>query len=261
MKLLLKPEHFQTVHYYFFSLGMFSLTIAFMFPTYNFLSYIFMTFYVFHSAMAWYMSWFMHKRMEMVYVIRETRYIINHAILTVLSGGLAVAFYQIFQDYFEAMMTSILAVNFFVIFLGFIWYFMGLAKITGKFFEWQGGRKLRGGMEALKKFRNKNGIVLVSDKDLERYKFGTNSSIDKLFMDIKLKSEKGGDFAGEAKEVEVRMSQLVINDLEKKIKELKNKKASTATLNLEKSYSESVEYQRKKLMEYEKAFYKKFGHS
>ena len=81
MKLYLKPEYFQTIHYYFFSLGVFSLTTALMFTEYSIYTFIFVGFYVAHSAISWYMSWFMHRKMKLVYIIQRSSYIVNHMVL------------------------------------------------------------------------------------------------------------------------------------------------------------------------------------
>lgn len=258
MKFYIRPEHFQTVHYYFFSLGMFTLTIAFMLPSYNIYSFIFMAFYITHSSISWYMSWFLHKKMKAFYIIQRTSYIAHHIILTLLSGGLAVTFYYIFEATFEAMVTSILAINFFVVFLGFIWYFMGVMKISEKFVEWQEGRKLQIGRDMVLRFRKKRMIDLLDDEAIKSYKWGTDNTIDQVFMDIKMKSEMGSDFGDEVKEVEVGISELKIRELENKIGNIEKGEVTPADMNLIKSYKEAIQQQQKRAMDYEKRFYVRF---
>jgi hypothetical protein len=258
MKLYIRPEHFQTVHYYFFSLGMFSLTIAFMFPLDSLLSLIFMSFYAVHSAIAWYMSWFLYKRVKALYIINSKSYITHHVILTLLSGGLAVAFYCIFAANFEAMMTSVITVNFFVIFLGFLWYLMGAMKIAEKFVDWQEARKLQVGRDMLFRFRKRRMIDLLDDETIKSYKFGTDSTIDQLFMSIKMKSEMGEDFGDDVREAEVKIAEVKIQQLEGKTQKLERGGASPADMNLIKSYREAIVKEKKRIMDYEKRFYERF---
>ncbi len=258
MKLFLRPEHFQTVHYYFFSLGMFSLTIAFMFPLDSVFSFIFISFYTLHSAIAWYMSWFLHRRVKAIYIIQNARYIANHAVLTVISGGLAVAFYYVFSADFEAMMTSIITVNFFVVFLGFMWYAMGAMRVAEKFFEWQEERKLQIGRDMVLRFRKRRMIDLLDEEAIKGYKWGTDSSMDQAFMDVKVKSESGADFGDEVKRVELGLSELKISELERKIQNLETGDVSQSDMDLIKTYREAIKTQRRRMMEYEKRFYERF---
>ncbi len=259
MKLYIKPEQFQTVHYYFFSLGVFSLTIAFMFPLDSMTSLMFMSFYFVHSAIAWYMSWFLYKRVRAMYIIKDRRYIYNHVLLTLLSGGIAIAFYFIFSASFEAMMTSIITINFFVIFLGFIWYLMGAMKIAEKFVDWQEERKLQVGRDMLLRFRERRMIDLLDEDTIKKYKWGTDSGIDQLFMNIKMKSEIGEDFGSEVRDAEVRIAELKMEEMEKRIQDLETGDVSPADMNLIKSYREAVVKEKKRIMGYEKRFYDKFG--
>ncbi len=258
MKLYIKPEHFQIVHYYFFSLGMFSLTIAFMFPLESVFSFMFMSFYAVHSAIAWYMSWFLHKRVKAIYIIQGASYIFHHVVLTVISGGIAIAFYYLFADSFEAMMTSILTINFFVIFLGFLWYFMGAMKIAERFVDWQEERKLQVGREMVMRFRKKRMIDLLDDETIKSYKWGSDNAIDQAFMDIKMKSEMGSDFGDAVKDVEVRISELKIRELENKIMNIEKGEVTPADANLVKSYRDAIKQQERRVMDYEKRFYKRF---
>jgi hypothetical protein len=258
MKLFIRPEHFQTVHYYFFSLGMFSLTIAFMFPLDSVFSFIFISFYSLHSAIAWYMSWFLHRRVKAIYIIQNTKYIANHAVLTVVAGGLAVAFYYIFSADFEAMMTSIITINFFVIFLGFIWYAMGAMRIVEKFVEWQEERKLQIGRDMVLRFRRRRMIDLLDEETIKSYRWGADSSIDQAFMDIKVKSENGEEFGDEVKKVELGLSEMKIGELERKVQNLETGDVSPSDMELIKTYREAIKTHRKRMMDYEKRFYERF---
>jgi hypothetical protein len=251
MGLYIKPEYFQTVHYYFFCLGTFSLTTSFLFTAYNAYGYLFLAFYVANSAIAWYMSWFMHTRMKTVFVIRMGRYAASHIILTILSGGTSVFLYWIFALEFEAVMTAFIMVNFFVIFLGLMWYALGKFKVAEKFFDWQDRGKLETGREMVMRYRSKGGLRLVEDQEIMGYKWGSNADIDQLFMQVKMKSEKGNDFSDAVRDIEIKIGEIRIRELEGRIENLKKGQSMTDE-NLLQSYMGAVRSREKSMMEYEK---------
>ncbi len=258
MGFYIKPDYFETIHYYFFSLGIFSLTTSFLFTSYNAYTYIFMTFYIINSAISWYMSWFMHTRMKAVFVIRTGTYAATHVLLTVFSGGSAVFMYAYFQLEFESIVTSFIMINFFVVFLGFMWYILGALRISQKFFDWQEKGKLEIGMSMVMKCREKMGVKLVDDKTLRSYKWGTNPEIDQLFMDVKRKSEKGEDFTAIVKRLEMKISEIDILELEAKMTKLgSSEKLEDTDKRMMSSYEALIKSHEKNMLEYEKALYKK----
>ncbi|MCD6496590.1 MAG: hypothetical protein J7K54_04935 [Candidatus Aenigmarchaeota archaeon] len=255
MKLYLKPEYFQTIHYYFFSLGVFSLTTALMFTEYSIYTFIFVGFYVAHSAISWYMSWFMHRKMKLVYIIQRSSYIVNHMVLVLVAGLGAVGFGYIFRESYDAVMTSMITLNFFVVFLGIMWYAIGATRIAERFFDWREEGRLSRGRDMLLAFRKKRFLELVSDAAVKGYKWGSDPQIDGLFMDLKMLAGQGRDFSEKAKEIEIKLAEAEIAGLEKKMANLGD---SEADKSLAESYMNAIKSKRKAIMEYEKAFYRKF---
>jgi hypothetical protein len=252
MGLYIRPEYFQTVHYYFFCLGIFSLTASFMFTTYNAYSYLFMIFYIVNSGIAWYMSWFMHSRMKTVFIIRMGRYAASHMVLTVLSGGMAVFMYWAFALEFEALMTVFVTVNFFVIFMGLMWYAIGALKIADRFFDWQDKGRLETGREMVMRYRGKGGLKLVDDETIRGYQWGSNGAIDQLFMKAKMKSEKGGDFSEVVRDIEVKLSEMKIHELEGRVENLKLRTGGKADAGLLESYMGAIKSHERSTLDYEK---------
>ncbi len=78
------------------------------------------------------------------------------------------------------------------------------------------------------------------------------------FMDIKMKSEMGVEFEDDVKDAEIRLSQLKIRELEKKIATLEMGEVSESEKNLIKSYMEGIKQHQKRMMDYEKRFYERF---
>ena len=257
MGLYIKPDYFQTIHYYFFSLGIFSLTTSFLFTSYNAYSYIFMAFYVVNSGVSWYMSWFMHTRMKAVFVIRTGSYAASHVILTLFSGGMAVGIYWLFEIQFEAIITAFIMINFFVLFMGLMWYILGTLKVTERFLDWQDKNKLEIGKDLVMKLRERKGVKLMDDDALRAYKFGTDPQIDRLFMEAKMKSENGEDFLETARQIEMRMGELKIGELQGKVENISKGELSTAEKELLSSYRSLIKSHEKGMLEYEKALYKK----
>ncbi|UCD02686.1 MAG: hypothetical protein JSV63_02755 [Candidatus Aenigmatarchaeota archaeon] len=258
MKIYIKPEYFQIIHYYFFSLGMFSLTIAFTVPLSDIYSYLFISFYIIHSAISWYISWFLYKRVSAIYIIHGTIYIFNHVVLTLLSGGSAVFFYYAFRIEFQAMMSSLITINFFIIFAGFIWYFLGLTKVIERFFEWQEGWKLREGRKAVMKFRKKQGLFLTSEDVVKTYKWGTDSTIDSALMSIKRKAGEGIDFHEDVKALEIKLAKNRMSEMHERIVKLETGEMSESDRDLANSYLRAIKVLEKRIMDYEKRFFKMF---
>ncbi len=257
MAIFIKPEYFQIIHYYFFALGIFSLTIAFLFPDYNAFTILFMSFYVVHSGISWYMSWFMYKKLQMVFIIHKSKYILEHIVLTVVSGSMAITLYYMFQTEYEALMTSVITVNFFVMFLGAMWYIMGLAKISEKFFDWQEARRMEVGRDMVFSFRKKKNMKLMDDETIKRYKFGSDSHVDSLVAEAKSNAKEGRDFSEQVRDIEVRMAQIETDKLREKIARLEEGIVTEAERNLVHSYMKAINEQEIRIMNYEKEFKKR----
>ncbi len=256
MALYIKPEYFQTIHYYFFSLGIFSLTTSFLFTSYNAYTYIFMGFYIVNSAISWYLSWFMHARMKAVFIIKTGRYAASHVFLTVFAGGTAVAMYWFFELQFESIITAFLMVNFFVIFMGFMWYVLGVTRIASRFLEWQERGRLDLGRDMVMRFREKKGLKLVDDETMRSYRWGTDAKVDSLFMQVKLKSGKGEDFTELVRQLEMRISDLQVRELEQKIEKLGAGEPGKADKDMMDGYKSMVKSHEKSMLEYEKSLYR-----
>jgi len=94
MGVYISPRYLQIIHYYFFALGVVSFVAFVLFWGQGIFPYLFIAFYVAHSAISWYVSWFSHGRMREIYVMNTFRYAGSHIILTVLSGGMMVMFWE-----------------------------------------------------------------------------------------------------------------------------------------------------------------------
>jgi len=259
MGIYVKAEYLQIVHYYFFSLGIFSLTSAFLFWDYTIYSYLFVGFYILHSAISWYVSWVMYTRMQEVLIIKSRRYALSHIVLTLWTGGLAVVMWLLFEIEYESMMTSLLMINFFVIFLGGIWYIIGKFKVSEKYFEWQDRGKLDSARRAVMDFRETNKLKVVEDWIVDEYSWGSNESMDRLFIQAKRRRDEGDvrGFAEAARGIEMGLCDERLSDIDRKMSKMR--KEEKPDEKLLKTYQDIAIKYRKEISEYDKHFYGRFG--
>ncbi len=264
MGLYLAPEYFQTIHYYFFCLGIISFSSMFMFWSLGIYSYIFVAFYAAHSAIAWYVSLFLFSRVRNVFVVNTWRYVINHVVLIVFSVGVAAGMwylsYAISYSFFEAVLTSLMEVNFFAIFMGMSWYILSKFRFVERLFDWIRSGDLRKARGIMLEFRKKNGLRLVDEDIVHRYSRGTSGKIDALFMQAKLQhdNKEMNQLPGTMRHIETALAEERIGELEKKIRDIESGTVSGTDRQLVKTYQNLILSYTKKMTDYDEAFKKKF---
>jgi hypothetical protein len=259
MGVYLNPEYFQTIHYYFFCLGIFSLTSAFLFSSFGVLTYLFMVFYVANSAISWYISWFLHGRMQRIFYIKTWKYASVHVVLTLWSAGLAVMMWYLFADIYESFMSSIVMINFFVLFLGAMWYAISRFRFVEKFFEWQDREKMKDARGAVMSFRDSKGLKLVDDDTMNEYEFGKDDRLDHLFLIAKKEKSRGNqvEMADAVRDLEMGMTENRLDELLRKAEKLKKEQMSATDQQLLKTYETLIDGYRKKIVRYQQLFEQK----
>lgn len=260
MGLYISPDYFQTIHYYFFCLGIISFTSIFMFWGVGIFSYLFIIFYIAHSAISWYVSWFMFIRMRKIYIINTFRYAISHTILTIWSGGLSVLLWYVAAEYFEAVLSTLLMMNFFAVFLGVIWYVLSKWKLIDSFFDWMQSGDLRKGKAVMHDFRKKNRLSLVDDGVIDEYLWGSDNRIDRLFLQAKKqRDEKLEEVIPDTiKDIEIALTELRIRELEKRVSEMEGAAISATEGQLLITYRNLIKSYTHKISNYQDNFYIKF---
>ncbi len=260
MGLYISPDYFQTVHYYFFCLGIISFTSIFMFWGIGLLSYLFIVFYIAHSAISWYVSWFMFTKMQKIYVINTFRYAISHTILTVWAGGLSVLLWYMAAEYYETMLTTLLLLNFFAVFLGGMWYVLSKWKFMDTFFDWMQSGDLRKGKSVMDNFRKKHRLRLVDDDIIEDYLWGTDNRIDRLFLQAKKQHDEHLEkvIPDTIRDLEIALTELRIRELEKRVSEMEGTSVSATERQLLTTYKNLIKSYTHKISNYQDNFYNKF---
>ena len=131
MGFYVRPEYFEIIHYYYFSLGLFSFMCSIIFGFSSVYSVVFILLYVGLSAFAWYTSWFMQKRMREFIIPNSAAYAATHVFFTLFVGGLTSGVWLLGALQEELLITILLYVNYFVFFFAVIWYMVvkfGIAK-------------------------------------------------------------------------------------------------------------------------------------
>jgi hypothetical protein len=260
MGVYIHPGYLQVVHYYFFCMAVNSFTAAILFYFVPLYSYIFLAFYFIHSAISWHLAWFLHKRLEEIYIINSPRYLIYHFVLTIWSSGLSVILWYIFSYEYHAVVNSLLMINFFLIFLAISWYLLSRVRAVKRLFDWYDARKARVLRNMVLRLRDGIGKKLVPDKEITDYRPGANPAVDRLFFEIKKKrgKRKKDEMFVSLRDLELELWDMKIEQLQERIADLRASEG-IAEHELAETYTKLIDSYTKKRLEYEKYFLKKFG--
>lgn len=256
MAIELKPAHFQTIHYYFFSLGVISLTSAFLMLSFDVISYIFIAFYIINSVISWQISVYLHTRSKDVFIIKTKKYIINHMVLIFWSAALSVFLWYLFHEVHGAVINSLISINFFIIFLTFFWYVIGKMGISKKYFSFKNKMALDSAKKIVENFNKKENIKLRGEDVIKSYEWGSSYKIDELFHKAKKIEKSGSHFEMMAvvRDIIIAIYEKRIFDLEEKIEEIGKVEINDAEKELMKSYQKLILDYRKELINFEKVY-------
>jgi len=260
MGLYVSPYHLQMAHYYFFCMAVSSFTSAMLFYFEPLYSYIFLALYIIHSGISWHIAWFLNQRLEEIYIINSPRYALSHFILTVWSSVLSIMLWYIFRLEYNAVINSLFMINFFLIFFAMTWYLLSRLGAVKKLFEWYDTRKAKMLSDMVLRLREQTGKKLVRDEDITDYNYGSDQKIDRLLFNVKglrHARDKEGLFLA-IRDLELEIWRIKIKELEKRTEELGEGKEMSKR-ELVKVYSKLIDSYKKKRMEYELYFFKKFG--
>jgi hypothetical protein len=183
MGIYISTDHLQVIHYYYFFMGVFSLFSAFIFTT-AFPSYgsIFTVLFVLHLAISWYVSWVIVKRLRKELVFNMVRYAASHVFIAFLTAGLTILFWylNILQE--VAFMNTVLLINFFVFFVGAIWYIITRFDIVRRFFVLKDTMALRSAMNMAVSVGKEAGMPVPSE--IRSYQPGSDEDMDALLLSL-----------------------------------------------------------------------------
>lgn len=254
MGIYIGVEYFQMIHYYYFCMGIFSFTAAvvFGFPY----SILFMVFCILHSVISWYVAWFMQKVMKRFIVIQSSGYMFSHFILTLVvsASTLLLWYYEILIERF--LIDAVIQINFFVFFLGLLWYMITRFNVAGEVFEYFDEISLRRAKSLIISKRDELGLGrLISDVRIKSYRPGSDPEIDSMLISVW--KERKSSLPERIHEFEVKMCEKLIENFRNNIEKIKSKPEPTpADLKILKTYERFILEYEKNSMEYEKLFRK-----
>lgn len=252
MGLYIGAEYFQIVHYYYFCMGMFSFTAAviFGFPY----SILFMAFCVLNSGISWYVSWFTQKKMKRFVIIGSSSYMVSHVFLTVMISCMTIFmwYYGVFM--MEFLIESIVQVNFFVFFLGMMWYILTRFDMVSGLFDYFDTLALRRAKKLILSSREKLDLKkLMTDASIKSYKPGTEPEIDSLLISIW--KQKKSNLKENIHEFEMMMCENAIERLRNRIEKIKSKPGTShIDQKMIDTYEKFIRDYEKDAVEYEKVF-------
>ncbi|UCD07583.1 MAG: hypothetical protein JSW41_01255, partial [Candidatus Aenigmatarchaeota archaeon] len=116
-------------------------------------------------------------------VIQSSGYIVSHVLLTVLTSGMTLILwsYNIFIEKF--LIDSIIFVNYYVFFLGLLWYVMVRFKVVGELFAYFDSLTLKRAKRLiLNKRENLKLKKLITDIKIKSYELGSEPEIDSILF-------------------------------------------------------------------------------
>jgi hypothetical protein len=248
-------EYMQTIHYYYFCMGIFSFTAAFIFGFPY--SVFFIVFCILHSVISWYIAWFMQKRMKKFVIMESAGYMLSHVLLTVFTAGLTLVlwYYQIFMERF--LIDSIIQINYFVFFLGMLWYVMTRFSLVISLFEYFDSLTLRRAKGLIIRKREELGLKkLMTDMAIKSYETGSDREMDSML--ISLWRERDTNLLENVYEFENALCERTIEKFRKRVEKLKSRPVQTAIeQKMIRSYERFIKDYQEDALEYEKFFRKK----
>jgi len=256
MGFYVRPEYFEVIHYYYFSIGIFSFMCSMIFGFSMVYSVVFILLYIGLSAFAWYTSWFIQKRMREFVIPNSIRYAASHVFLTFLVGGLTFGLWLFGALNEELLITIILYVNYFVFFFAVVWYMTIRLGVVGTLFDVYDSRIMRMAKDIIIKTRKSRKDIftriLVSDNSIKNYRTGYNHDVDEMLMSA-WRERKNDRLLKTITEIEIELCNQTVNRMKKWVNEMGSREAVTPNeRNAITRYEQAIEQYVRASAEYEK---------
>lgn len=256
MGFYVRPEYFEVIHYYYFSIGIFSLMCAILFGFSAIYSFVFILLYVGQSSFGWYISWFMQKKMRQFVIPNSLSYAGVHVFFTFFVGGLTFGIWLLGALNEELLITIILYANYFIFFLAVVWYLTIKLGVVKALFDVYDSRIMENAKKLIIKTRETRKDVftktIMSRESIKGYRTGSNPDIDELIL--KAWKEKGSEhLLKTVTEIEIALCNQLVVRLRKWISDTSFKDVITpADRKGLTKYAQMVEEYARASMEYEK---------
>ncbi len=222
MAVYLRITYLQAVHYYYFALGLMSFFTAMLLGFMPAYFIIFITLFALNSAVSWFMSVSIYRRVKQLIVINSLKYAIKHFVLALflILGEISLLFLA--PGYFIPVLNIFMFINFFALFAVAMLYGISRVHFVRKEFAVQDVFRIRVAKNMIIHFRHKKGIrpVFVTDQEIREYKPGTVHSLDKILASL-AKSMGRGNMESRIREFEKTFLEKHLQIAEKTINHVK----------------------------------------
>ena len=259
----------QLIHYYYFSMGIFSFAAGVAFISFPNYATIFFISYVLNSIICWYVAWWLHKRVKRQIIINLKQYYLKHLIASVIAVAfLGIILYLNFLIYYYSpgfksltsielnmiipiIMDMIIGFNYFTLVAAFMWSFALKFDVVNKAFSTYNKFTLSRAKNFTIKLREKlKTEVLVPSEQYKTYKPGTNEQMDAIIMEI-WKYRKSPTVGISVKKLEMMMCEQYIKELENRLNSFREAKNLTENELFQiKNYQNLINKYNKELVEY-----------
>ena len=254
MGFYIRPEYLEAIHYYYFSIGMFSFMCSIIFGFSAIYSIIFIFLYVGQSSFSWYISWYMQRRMREFVVLNSLKFAGEHVVMTLFVGGMTFGLWYLNAFNEEGLIISILQINYFVFFLAVIWYLMVRLNAVKVLFDVYDNRMMERAKSLIIKTRGFRrelfSKILMTDSQIRNYRNGSSSEIDDMLLVI-WKDRRDPGMPKRIAEFEIALCSLFVTRLRDYVKrnDGSDRPAEAETV---KAYNQLIEEYVRNSMEYEK---------
>jgi len=257
MGFYVRPEYFEVIHYYYFSLGLFSFMCSMIFGFSAVYSAIFIALYIGLSSFSWYISWFMQKKMREFIIPNSMTYAATHVFFTFFVGGMTFGIWFLGALEEELLITVLLYMNYFVFFLAVVWYLIVKFGVVKTLFDVYDSRIMQSAKNIIIKTRDSRRDIftktLVSSDSIKGYRPGSNTEIDELLLNA-WRERNSKRLIKRITEIEISLCNQTVIRLKKWISETASKDAITPKeRSVITSYEQMVEHYASASMEYEKS--------
>lgn len=228
----------QVIHYYYFCIGIFSFASSVIFSAYPNYAVIFIVSYILNSAVCWYLSWWIHKKVRRQIILNYNRYFLHHIIAALAAVGfLALLLFSnlitsiilyspatqrelSFTLVIPEIMDAIVWMNYFAFFTALIWSIGLRFDVINRLFSTYNAVTIGRAKEfVLKKRRELNTGTLVPEERFASYKPGVSDRIDSMITGI-WAGRKKPSLKRELMKLELAMGEAHISEMEERLQSL-----------------------------------------
>jgi hypothetical protein len=248
------------IHYYYFAMAIFGVVNAFFVGFDSLFSQVFLVFYILNSGVSWYIANVARKKMKDYVVIQSLRFFLNHVIITVLTVGVTLVIWisGVLTD--VNLLKTLMTANYFALFLAGLWYAFSRTDFAKELFTVYDSYLFKKCKEFIIKikdrYRNFFGGEIVSDEDIKRYKYGTNTEVDTNLVSAYQNRSKIQYVLECLGRIELSLARSAIDYLKERIGVLKISNDPANERLIQRAEKMLIQKERN-IVDYEKAFYSK----